>query len=231
MGAVLVSRTLDGVAFEVRVVATRALWQEVSAFRRRVYVDELGILDADHPFVTDRGLEDPYDAWSTQLACLADGVVVGTARVTEGCDGDLEVEAYLDLAPHGIDRTRVAEMTRFMVAKAWRRTPVGPLIAYGMWRLLASRPGSRTGLVAGKLGNLGRYYQNAGFQLHDDASFCYELTGCQYQLLTMQTGAKHSRTRLYWHLRAEASLWVATRARRFFGPLFRRGFRRAGGAA
>ena len=186
----------------VVIVTTEAERRACFRLRADIYVDELGILPADHPYVGPDGLEDPYDAWSTNLLLLAGDTPIGTARVTQAADGPLELEEYVDLDAVGGDRSLLADGTRFMVRKAWRRTAAGPLLALATYRLLR-RSQAQVFLVAGKLNNLGRYYKNAGIvPVSDVPAFTYELTGCRYELLAADFGTRGSLRRLTWSLRA-----------------------------
>jgi putative hemolysin len=50
--------------------------------RHEVYVNRMGLIQPDHPYVRDGRLEDPYDARSHHLVLRTGGQVVGTARFT-----------------------------------------------------------------------------------------------------------------------------------------------------
>lgn len=217
-----------GPTVEVRLATTAAEHEAVERLRHQIYVEELGILPADHDYVDGERLRDPFDAWSTQLLALVDGAPAGTARLTEALDGPLEIDGLVDWRARVPADASVAEVTRFMVARPHRRLGVGPMLAHAAYRVLAGSPSPYV-LAAGKLGNLGRYYRNAGFDLLSDAPFEYTLTGCRYHLLgvdlgrpgTLRRGAWQVRTTVYRLLAVELGLQDA----------FRRGFRPGRGLA
>ena len=212
--------------YTVEEVTTVDGLDEVTRLRRRVYVDEMKLLAADHPWVAGDHLRDPYDAWSHQLLLRADGVPVGTLRMTVGVDGDLEIEAYTDASPVLRDDRNAAEVTRMMVTRSHRRGPGARLMLYAAWRLSRERRVER-GLCAAKLGNLGRYYRNFGFDCVSEEPFTYDVVGdARYQLLSTQLGLPGSAAWLRW-----AVVMPALRVLAFHLPAigerwFRRGFAR-----
>lgn len=215
----------------LRVVLATTAAQRRACWRLRadIYVDELAIVAADHPFVGPEGLRDPYDDWSLDLLLLAGDEPAGTVRITRAADGALELAEYADLsdlgeALRGFRAEAAAEITRFMVRRSWRRTAAAPLLALAAWRVLR-QAGVRWVLVAGKEGNLGRYYQNAGMRrLPGTPAFTYGLTGCRYELLALDVGTPFSLRRLAWGLRVLVQALLALRLGGRARQLLRRGF-------
>jgi hypothetical protein len=201
MSMVVIQGQDAGTTLQVRIATTTAQLEQVQRLRKRIYVDELQILQPDHAYVQGERLVDPYDDWSTHLACFAGDVPVGTIRVTETADGALELEEYLDLNACDEPTDELAELTRYMVTRAWRRTQVGPLLIFAAWKLLDSRSERRVMLIAAKVGNLGRHYKNGGLEHTGLPSFCYGLTGCTYELLKADFGAGTSWRRRGWRVR------------------------------
>lgn len=216
-------------ALRVVLATTGSQRRACRRLRADIYVEELGIIDADHPFVGPEGLRDPYDDWSLDLLLLAGEEPAGTVRVTRAADGALELAEYADLsglpeALPGFRAAAAAELTRFMVRRSWRRTAAGPLLALAAWRVLR-RSGVRWILVAGKEGNLGRYYQNAGLERVAGAPpFTYGLTGCRYELLATDVGAPASLRRLAWGSRVLILAFLALRLGGRARGVLRRGF-------
>lgn len=184
--------------FRATVVTDPAELDRVYRLRHRIYIEEMGLLPADHPFCVDGRLIDPYDHYSHQIALWRDDRVVGTARVTVGRDGPLEIEECCALAPVGLDRARVAEVTRFMVDRPRRCPEATARILYAA--LHAMLAGGAHGVVgAGKLGSLGRYYRQIGLRCVDPTPFEYPVVpGARYQLLAADLGRPRSLRRLAW---------------------------------
>lgn len=214
----------------LRVVLVTTAQERAACARLRadIYVNELGILDADHPYVGPDGLWDHYDSYSSNLLLLAGDQPIGTARVTQACDGPLEVEEYVDLACVGRPRDQLVEATRFMVRKAWRRSVAGPLLGWALYKLVR-RSQAHVLLAAGKADkNLGRYYKNAGLhRVSGLPPFLYGLTGCTYELLQADLGGPGSLQRVLWDVRAVVLSRLAFYVSRLGRALLRRGFVRA----
>ncbi|MFT4625813.1 MAG: putative GNAT family N-acyltransferase [Myxococcota bacterium] len=216
-------------ALTVELVASPAALAEVYRLRRRIYVDELGVLGPDHPFVDGDALRDPYDAYSHQLLLREDGRPIGTLRLTVAAYGPLELEAYTD-APIGSDR-QVAEGTRFMVSRASRRGPGARLLILAAYRHLRTIGVHRV-ICAGKVGNLGRYYANVGFARLSSESFTYDLVGpARYELLGVELGAPGSLAWLKWRVVVPVLCTLAFRLPALGDQWFRRGFSEQGGWA
>jgi hypothetical protein len=208
----------------LRVVVVTTAQERAACARLRadIYVNEMGILSSDHPYVGPDGLVDPYDRYSTNLLLMAGDVAVGTARVTQACDGPLEIEQYVDLAAVGRPRGELVEVTRFMLRKAWRRSAAGPLLGLALYRLMR-RSQAHVLVVAGKLSNLGRYYKNTGLRsVPGVPPFRYGLTGCDYELLTTDFGGPWSLARVAWDVRVA----VLSRMALLLGDVGRRVLRR-----
>lgn len=184
-------RDNHGRRFEVAVATQPADVEVAQRLRRRIYVEEMGMLPADHPYVHGDRLIDAYDDWSTHLLLRQDGRTVGTARLTAAADGPMELDEHIDVRPYLREGSRPAEITRFMVLRESRRSLGAPLLLYAAFRVLAA--GSTTHLVAAaKVGSLGRYYRHVGLRLLDAPSFVYGLTGATYELGTIDLGPPRS---------------------------------------
>ena len=197
--------------YTVHIASTPADLAAVYRLRKRVYVDERGMLPADHPWVDGDRLVDSWDARSRQLLCMADGEAVGTLRLTPARLGPLELEAYLDLSRFYVDRDVLVEGARFAVRGDWCRRGVGALVAYAGWRALAMERDACTLVVAGKLGPLDQVVRPVGFRPRGDP-FHYELSRTPHQLVEAKVGCQGSMRRLSWHLRAEVAHFTALRA-------------------
>ena len=102
---------------EVVLATTDADLKDLYRLRHRIYVEEMGIVPVDHPFVKPGALVDPFDAWSIQLMLKVDGVPAGTVRVTRASDGPLEIDEYVDATGTLDDPSQAAEITRLMVLR------------------------------------------------------------------------------------------------------------------
>ncbi len=185
----------------VIIATTQAELEEVYRIRYQVYVEEMGILGPDHEFVRGNSLVDPFDGWSTNLLLRVGDEPAGTIRITERADGELEIDRYTDASASCPDPGRAAEITRLMVRQGFRGGLAGLLLMRGLWKFI-QRSGIRYMLVAGKAGSLGRYYKRvcAGGLSVRPGSFCYGLTGCHYELLTVDFGEAWSPRRAIHHL-------------------------------
>lgn len=227
MALVVAKATLNGEQVVVAVATTREEHLAAFRLRKQVYVDDLGILPQDHPYVIEDRLEDHYDPHSTQILATVNGEAIGTARITWGQRGAMEIEESLDLGEHFASDACLAEATRLMVRSDWRRRGIGPLLAFALWEVLQSRSERVIFLTAGKVGNLGRYYQNAGYSKVGAPPFTYGLTQATYELLQVDIGEPHSLRRASWHLRAAAAKTAFYYLRGAFELVHRRKFRSA----
>lgn len=222
-----VPSSADGGRMEVALATTRDELRAVQRLRKRIYVDELGIVDPSHPYVDGDLLRDDYDRWSSNLLLRKDGEAIGTVRITELIDGPMELAEYADVVPHLPDGARPAELTRFMVAAPHRRGQAGPLLLYAAFRVIANSRSTHL-VAASKLGSLSSYYRYVGLRLLHDEPFTYGLTGGQYQLGAMDLGAPSSARRLA--LAAWFGTWkvLGSYASPFAHVLFRRRLRPKG---
>lgn len=180
-----------GRVLSVVLASTAEELRTVQRLRYRIYVEEMGVVPRDHAYVRGDRLVDAYDAWSSHLLLLADGVPIGTVRITEALDGRLELEESVDLMQHLPVGAAPAELTRLMVCRTWRRTQAAPLLLYGAFRLIASSRSTHL-IAASKLGSLSTYYRRAGLKILDAEPFEYPLTGCTYRLGMIQVGTPGS---------------------------------------
>ena len=198
MSLELVSHPATSTSPSLRVIVadTAAEREQVYALRYDIYVNELRLLPADHPFVVGHTLRDEYDDRSIQLLLLADGEPAGTVRLTPAAGGALELSRYRALDDVTDADAEICEATRLMVRRALRGTAAGPALMVGLVRAMA-RSGLRVLLAAGKVGNLGRLYQNVGLTRVGDDLFTYDLVGsCRYALLRLDIGAPRTLARL-----------------------------------
>ncbi|MEL6342155.1 MAG: hypothetical protein AAFV53_03420 [Myxococcota bacterium] len=172
------------------------LWQ----IRRQIYVDEMGLVSPDHPYVTSNGLRDPFDEYSANILLRLGGVPAGSVRVTVAGDGPLEIDQYTEASARSPDPARTAEVTRLMVRQDLRGSHASALLLHAMWRVFRTR--CRYLLAAAKPGGLGQYYKNActvGLTVFPERFF-YALTGAQYELILADSGAPISARRAAWRL-------------------------------
>ena len=184
-------RDAHGRRFEVAVATSPKDVLLAQRLRRRIYVEEMGLIGANHDYVDGDRLVDPYDAWSTHLLLRQDGRTVGTARLTAAADGRMELDEFVDVRPHLRPGARPAEITRFMVLREARRTQAAPLLLYAAFRVLAAGPETHL-VAAAKVGSLGRYYRHVGLRVLGAPPFVYGLTGDTYELGTIDLGAPGS---------------------------------------
>ena len=221
----------DRPALEVILATTDAEIRAAQHLRWQIYVRDMKIVDPANPWVVGERLVDDYDAWSRHLVLLADGVPAGSLRLTEARDGRLEIEDFVDLGDFIQDREGLVEPSRFMLRRDLRRGAAGPLLMHAAYGLIR-RAGGRRVVAAGKLGNLGRYYQNVGLERLPAAPFVHGATGCRYELLAMDLGAPRSLRRLRWAAAVAALAVMAFHLQPLFAAVARRGVphpRRGGG--
>jgi|GEM_PF-3541329 len=183
---------------QLRVIEARtdAELEMVYRLRHAIYIEEMGLLPADHPWVRGRRLVDPYDAYSTHLLLMEGQRPVGGLRLTWSDRGPLEISEAVSLAAHGGDDHVGVEVTRLMVRRSHRgRWATAPLFMAAWRRMATSR--ARYIWGAGKLGHLGRYYKNLGFQQMGSEAFRYPLVGTgEYELLRIDLGGRRSLRRM-----------------------------------
>ncbi|MCB9546344.1 MAG: GNAT family N-acetyltransferase [Myxococcales bacterium] len=209
--------------FTLVIARTAAELDAVYRLRHDIYVSQMGLLPADHPYCHEGRLRDPYDARSQQYLLLHDGEAVGTLRATEAGQGSLEIERYRPIDAHCADRAQAAELTRFMVKAEWRCPMATAMLLCGAAEHLMSR-GITEIYGAGKLGSLGRYYRALGARMLDPTPFAYELIpGCRYQLIRVSLGAPGSWQRLRTRLWSALVLLLGTRFPALANRVFKRG--------
>lgn len=211
----------QGRVLSVRIACTQAELEAAQRLRHKIYVEDMGVLPPDHPYVVGDRLVDDYDDWSTHLILLADEEVVGSVRVTEAIDGPLELSEYLDVAPYLPAGAMPAELTRYMVERRFRRGVAGPLLLYAAFKVIGTGRSSHM-VAASKVGSLGSYYAAAGLHVIREEPFTYGLTGCRYQLGAMHIGAPGSLRRLQKWLWIGAVRLAAQRVQAVAHLFFRR---------
>lgn len=193
-------------ALEVVLATSEQELDQLYRLRKQIYVDEMGVVAPEHPFVDGERLVDPYDAWSVNLVLLAAGRPAGSVRLTEARAGALEIDAYTQASARCPEPEQAAEATRLMVSRQLRGSSGSALLLFAMWKVLRSR--CRYLLAAAKPGGLGAYYKHAcaaGMTVFPER-FEYGLTGCQYELILADTGTPLSPRRLAWRA------WIETLA-------------------
>lgn len=195
----------------------------VFRLRYRIYVQRMGIVAEDHPFVCHGRLMDPWDARSTQLLLRCGDEPVGTLRLTTACSGPLELEEYRDVTAYIGPRRNTGEITRLMVLKHHRSMIATGRLFWRLWHTMRVTGVWRI-LAAGKVGSLGRYYRNFGLEIVDEEPFAYDLVpGSEYQVLLGDFGAPGTLRRAGW-----TALWQSAYAALPLAPVamsqvFRRG--------
>jgi len=195
----------------------------VFRLRYRIYVQRMGLVADDHPYVTHGRLIDPYDPRSTQLLLRCGDEPVGTLRLTTASSGPLELEEYRDTAAYMGPRRNTGEITRLMVLKHHRSMIATGRLFWRLWQTMRAAGVWRL-LAAGKLGSLGHYYRNFGLTIVDEEPFAYDLVpGSQYQVLLGDFGAPGTLRRAGW-----TALWQSAYAALPLAPVamsrvFRRG--------
>ncbi len=190
--------------------------------RHQIYVERAKVVPPGHAMVRGDELIDAYDDYSTQILLLADERPVGTARITSARSGPLEIEAYranLPITP----RHHTCEVTRLMVLDEWRSMLATGELLYTVYQTLDALDVHRL-LAAGKLGSLGRYYQNFGLRVVDDEPFAYGfIQGAKYRVLLGDFGKRRSLKRLGWNAFFESSYWMLATSPALISNTFRRG--------
>ena len=158
--------------------------QRVYRLRQLIYVEEMG-----YPPATVR---DKFDTHSRLLLLRAEGQDIGTARVTDGDAGSLELECQGPLWAEMVAANRrrsesVCELTRLMLIPKVRG---GPALALLFLEAVKTIDWARRHRMygAGRMGGLSRLYQGLGFPLclAEPVDYCIGsfLLG-QYQLLCL----------------------------------------------
>lgn len=197
----------------------------VGRLRHAIYVDQMGLLPADHPYAVGGVLEDPYDARSLQLALCDGDTLIGTARITCARDGRLEVEEARSLDGLGVERDRLCEVTRVMIHRDHRGFDRSLALFSGVFDAMRAA-GCHQLLAAGKVGSLGRYYQNMGLKLVDPEPFAYPIIpGCTYQLLLGDFGRPGTPRGIAADLRTQAVRAAGIAAPGLIWGWYRRGLR------
>jgi len=212
---------------KVILANTDAERELVYRLRYTIYVEEMGLLSREHPFVDEgrKRVIDPFDAYSANLLLLVDDVPAGTVRVTRSTDGELEVASYRDMTDVLMRDRDVVEVTRLMVLRSQRRGVAGPLLFKATYAY-CRQAGIRVIVAADKVGNLGRYYRNIGLEQVDNDLFEYALVGsARYALLRCDIGQPRSFRGLRWSLTAVVFSALVFRLGSIGHNYFRRNFK------
>ena len=156
--------------------------------RYRIYVEELGLVPANHRIVQGQRLVDPYDDWSTHLLLRCGDEPIGGLRLTEAAEGPMELSQHTPVTPYLPADARPIEVGRFMVAHPYRKTLAGPLLGYGFFLLMAKSQATHAVTAYGE-GPLAAYYQRIGFRPFPDAVFFHGLVGKPQMLARLSLGA------------------------------------------
>ena len=159
---------------KVVLANTEAERECVYRLRYTIYVEEMGLLSRDHPFVDEhtKRVIDPFDAYSTHLLLLVNDVPAGTVRIPRSLDGELEVASYRDMIRVLAKDRDLVEVTRFMVLRSQRRGLAGPLLIKSIYAY-CRQAGIGVIVAAGKMGNLGRYLSSSSVMVTSVCSRSY----------------------------------------------------------
>lgn len=145
--------------FDVRVAGTAADRASTCHVRHQVYCLEKGFLRPDE-------LTDPFDDRATVVNAWLDGKAVGTLRITDNADGELEVlQMHPELKEKLRPGARLLEVSRLMVVRSARgglgaSAPMFRVVFREMVRRKAD------GLIISCAPGLIRYYRDLlGFRL------------------------------------------------------------------
>lgn len=207
------------------VVETPAEHDATLRLRHAIYIDQMGLLPKDHPYVQDGRLVDPWDDHSWNITLWADGVAVGTVRLSAGAPRPLELESAVDLSAHlaDTDRPRTVEVTRLMIDRRYRSTRATATLFIALYRTLRAY-GIRQVFVAGKVGSLSRYWENFGFERLGEETFTYPVVpGARYSLMRWRLPSARSLRGRLQNAVFEASAAVAFHLPRLIAAAYRQG--------
>lgn len=197
---------------EVAIASRPRDHEAVYRFRHGVYVDAMGIVPLDHPFVDNGLLVDPYDAWSTQLMLFANGELAGSIRFTERRHGRLEVDDSTPLAMDTDDPDRTGEITRFMVRRDLRGTFASPALMEGIYQVMSRSP-TRYVLSCGKPGYQSRLYANMfASGSVSSKTFFHQLVNQELVLIQADLGEVDSLRRLMWEAHRQLAHLIVRRS-------------------